>query len=184
MFWIFLVTFIFMLWIVFWMGSMLYASVFHVPTVYSSDQAITDALKLAGLKEGELVIDLGCGNAKSLIIAAKAFKAKGLGVENSLYCVIRSRLNIWLSGEKENVRIVFGDFKKVESDLAQADVVYLYLLNTVLAKIEPWYFKSIGRKTRTVTLGFWFASHKPLKTITTKNLGKNSDIRLYKDTIS
>ena len=179
MIWINILTLVFISGVLFWMASMLYASMFHVPTVYASDQAITDAFKLAKLRSGEKVVDLGCGNAKSLIIAARDFGARGVGVENSPYCYLKSRCNVILSGQSGKIKIVFGDFKKVEKELKESDVVYMYLLNKVLAKIEPWYFDHIGEQTRSVILSFRFAHHSPTKIKKTRNLGRPTELRLY-----
>lgn len=166
--------------ILFWQFNLLYVAVLGTPIVYASDKAIIDAFKLTGLKKDNLVVDLGCGNGKSLIIAAKEFSAKGVGVDLSLYCYLKSKLNVFLAGETKNVKIIWGDFKKAEPDLKKADVVYIYLLNSVLKKIEPWFFQSIDKKTRVVSLSFEFPNHKPIKIIETINLNKKTNIRLYK----
>lgn len=163
----------------FWLLCLIVAQIAGSPTVYSNKKAIVDCLKLAGLKKGETVVDLGCGNARSLIIAANQFGAKGVGVERSPFCVIHSRLAVWLSGNSKNIKILSGDFKKAEKYLADADVVYLYLLNTTLRKLETWYFKSIGDKTRTVSLAFSFGKHEPKKIIDTYTLGHDTKARLY-----
>ncbi len=166
--------------ILFWQGSLLYVAVFSAPTVYANEKAIIDAYKLANLRKGELVVDLGCGNARSLIIAAKKFEARGVGVELSPYCYLKSKINVFLAGESKNVKIIFGDFKATEKYLKNADVVYLYLLNSVLAKIEPWFFATIKSSSRTVVLSFEFKKHKEVKSVSTKNLGRKTKIRLYK----
>lgn len=164
----------------FWQGSLLFVAVFGTPTVYAYDQAIVDALNLAKLKKGELVVDLGCGNAKSLIIAAKKFRAKGVGVEISPYCYLKSKWNVFAAGESKNIRIIFGDFKKAEKYLQNADVVYLYLLNKVLKSIEPWFFDNVQKDARIVSLSFTFDQKKPVQTSKTVNLGKPTKISLYK----
>jgi SAM-dependent methyltransferase len=166
--------------LLFWQGSLLFVAIFGTPTVYAFDQAMVDAFKLAKLEKGELVVDLGCGNAKSLIIAAKKFGAKGVGVEISPYCYLKSKWNVFVSGESKNVKIIFGDFKKAEKYLDKADVVYLYLLNKVLKVIEPWFFDHIDKDARVVSLSFTFDQKQPVQTCKTVNLGKDTKISLYK----
>jgi SAM-dependent methyltransferase len=165
--------------VLFWQLNLLIVSVFGTPIVYANTLAIRDMYKLAGLKKGELVVDLGCGNAKSLIIAAREFGAKGVGVDLSLYCYLKSKFNIALAGQSKNIEIIWGDFKKSEPYLEKADVVYLYLLNSTLEKIEPWFFASISKNTRVVSLSFEFVQHEPIKIASTTNLGKKTKIRLY-----
>lgn len=175
-----IVTLLIVLGVLFWLVSMLLMTIFSSPTVYAYDQAIEDSLKLAGLKKGELVVDLGCGNAKSLIIAAKKFKAKGVGIEISPYCYLLASLRVFVAGERKNIKILFGDFKKAEKHLKKADVVYLYLLNSTLKNIEDWFFESITKKTRVVSLAFIFPNCQPVKKKNTFNLNKDTTIRLYK----
>lgn len=175
-----IILLIIVLGVLLWLLTMLVTSIFTSPSVYAYDQAIEDSLKLAKLKKGELVVDLGCGNAKSLIIAAKKFKAKGVGVEISPYCYLLARFRVLIHGQRKNIRIVFGDFKKAERYLKRADVVYLYLLNSTLKNIEKWFFDAIGKKTRVVSLAFVFPNHKSVKVKSTFNLGKNTKVRLYR----
>ena len=165
--------------VLFWQLNLIIASVFGSPIVYANNEAILDAYKLANLQKDELVIDLGCGNAKSLIIASREFGAQGVGVDLSLYCVLKSKLNVAFAGQGKNIKIIWGDFKKAQLYLKKANVVYLYLLNSALKKIEPWFFESISKKTRVVSLAFEFIQHKPIKTKSTTNLGKKTKIRLY-----
>jgi len=164
----------------FWQASLLWATIIGSPIVYSRRQAVIDCLKLAGLKKGDTVIDLGCGDGRSVILAAKEFGAKGIGVDRSLFCYIQSNLNALLAGERKNVRFVLGDFAKAEKMLKTADVVYLYLLNSTLKNIEPWIFRLIGKETKIVSLAFWFPLHKPVKECDTFTLGKITKARLYK----
>lgn len=176
---IYLIILIVALAILFWQGSLIYAQILGAPTVYSNGKAIIDALALSQLKKSETVIDLGCGNAKSLIIAVKRFGAKGIGVERSPFCYLKSRWNVALAGESKNIKIIFGDFRKAEEELQNADVVYLYLLNSVLKSIESWLFDNIKKETRVVSLAFSFPRRKVIKKSKTRNLGRETVLRLY-----
>lgn len=165
--------------VAFWQACLLFAAIFGAPTVYANSKAIIDAFELAGLKNGQLVVDLGCGNARSLIIAAKKFGARGVGVDYSPYCYLKSKLNVALAGQNQNIKIIFGDFRAAEQYLRKADVVYLYLLNSGLAKMETWFFEAISPKTNVVVLAFHFAERKPAKTTSTTNLGRKTEVKLY-----
>lgn len=166
--------------VLFWQLSLLIATIAGSPIVYANPKAIRDCLKLTGLSPGQTVIDLGCGNARSLILAAKEFGAKGVGVDRSYYGYYRSKINVWLGGCAKDINIVRGDFRQIERQLASADVVYLYLLNETLAQIESWLFQHIGAKTAVVSLAFSFPNHQPIKTFETINLGQMTIARLYR----
>lgn len=158
---------------------MIYATLLGAPSVYSNDQAIRDAFKLAGLKSGQCVVDLGCGNAKSLIIAAKEFGAQGIGVERSPYCFLQAKFRVWQSSESKNIKIYFGNFSRLEKELRKADVVYLYLLNSILVKIESWLFSNLQPEAKVVSLAFEFLKRQPAQAAQTINLGRKTTIRLY-----
>ncbi|MCR4277739.1 MAG: hypothetical protein NUV80_00075 [Candidatus Berkelbacteria bacterium] len=166
--------------VLFWQASLLMATISGSPIVYASPKAIRDCLKLTGLSPGQTVIDLGCGNARSLVLATKEFRAKGVGVDRSYYGYWRSIINVWLGGHAKDITIVRGDFRQIERQLTTADVVYLYLLNETLAQIESWLFRHIGKKTTIVSLAFSFPNHQPMETCETTNLGKKTTIRLYR----
>lgn len=159
---------------------MLLAMVTGSPIVYADRRAIHNCFRLAELFPGQTVIDLGCGNSRALIIATKEFRAKGIGVDRSFYSYFRSRINIWLTGQSKNIRVVWGDFRALEEDLVKADVVYLYLLNETLVGIESWLFSSVGQQTKIVSLAFAFPNHRPVKVFETFNLGQKTKIRIYK----
>lgn len=174
-----ILTIVVLIFLIFWQGSLLIASVLGPPVVYSNKIAVEDCLKLAGAKEGDLVIDLGCGSARTLITAAVKFKIRGIGVDRSLYCYLRSLMNIYLSGQQHNIQVFWGDFRKVEPYLQQADIVYLYLFNSTLAQIEDWIFDQITPEAKIVSLAFRFKKHKPIAETDTFNLGITTKVRLY-----
>lgn len=165
--------------IIFWQGSLIYAQFLGAPSVNSSREAVRAALKLSALKKDETIIDLGCGNCDVLILAAKEFGATGFGVERSPFYFLLAKLNVWIHGQSKKITVLFGDFKKLENELKEADVLYLYLLNSVLAKIEPWIFETVRKEVRIVSLAFQFPNHRPLQTKHAVTLGKKTAIRLY-----
>jgi len=176
--WTLILLIIILVYLLFWQINLIYSLKSGAPIVYASDEAIIDCLKLAGLKKGETIVDLGSGNGKTLIIAAKKFGAKGIGIEKSLYCYLLSRIKIALAGERDNIKIIRGDFKKGEQYLKKADTVYMYLLFKTVKKIENWLLSNIGEKTKVVSLAFDLKK-KPKKIIYTNTLGIKTKIFLY-----
>lgn len=174
-----LIILLILIWTCFWQSSLIIAQYIGAPSIYTSQSVFDKAFGEVGVKSGDLVIDLGCGNAKSLITAARSYGARGLGVEVSPYCYIVSKINVLFSGNSNNIKIVFGNFACVKDQLKNADFVYLYLSNSSLKKMESWLFKNIGQKTKIISLGFIFPNKKPERTIKVVNLGSKSTLRIY-----
>lgn len=164
--------------VAFWQICLIYAQILGAPSVYANKQAIISACKLAGLRKEQTIIDLGCGDGRSLIIASRQFGAKGIGIERSPYCYLKSKFNVFISGQK-NIKILFGDIQKFSREVKEADIVYVYLLNSVLEKIENWLFSSIRQDAKIVSLAFKFSNHKPNKIEKVKNLGRMTELKLY-----
>jgi len=151
---------VFLVFALFWFGSLLIAIISGAPTVYSKDKIIKKALKAVNLKKNQTIIDLGCGNGRVLIIASREFGARGVGVEISPFYYLLTKLNVFLSGESRNVRVYFGNFKKYAKLVSEADVVYLYLYDRVIRDIEPMISKNLITGAKVVSVAFLFANHK------------------------
>lgn len=170
---------ILLIYIVFWQLSLLIVSVFSAPSVYANSHAIDDAMNLAQIKPGQLIIDLGCGDGRSLIIAAKKYHCRGIGVEISPLCYLRAKIRVAVAGESKYIQIYFGDFHSIEDKIKQADMLYLYLLNSTLNKIEDWLFSILKPGAKIVVLCFGFSQHQPKKITKTHNLGRETTLKLY-----
>lgn len=106
--------------------------VIWVPT---PDAAVDRMLLLARVTPNDLVVDLGSGDGKIVITAAKRFGARARGVEFSPDLVETSRRNARIDGVAERARFVQGDL--FETDFRDATVVTLYLLNSINVKLRP-----------------------------------------------
>lgn len=168
------------LYVIFWQANLIVASIWGAPSVFANDKAILDALKMANPQRGQLVLDLGCGDARSLIISAKEFGTEGVGIERSPYCWIKANILVKVSGQSDKIKILFGDFKTAEAYLGKSDVIYLYLLEKVLAEKENWIFDHISKSTKIVSLSFKFKKHLPVDSISTRNLHRMTNVYLYR----
>jgi len=92
-------------------------------------------LILAELKSGETFYDLGSGDGRAVIMAAKDFGAKSVGVELREDLAKRALSNIYELGLERKAQILQNDIFKV--DLSPADVVFLYLTTSANDKIKP-----------------------------------------------
>ncbi len=123
----------------------------YVPT----PQLVVDAmLKLAEVKEGDVVYDLGCGDGRLVITAVKKFKAKkGVGIELFPPRVALSKENAKKEDVADKVEIREGDVLELKS-VADADVVTLYLLPDINEKLRPMLLKTLKPGARIVSHDF------------------------------
>ncbi len=93
------------------------------PYVSSPQPIVIKMLEIAGLKSGQTLYDLGCGDGRIVATAAKEFGAKAVGVELSPALAKKARQAVESLGLQEQVKIIEGDMMEV--DLSGADVVAL-----------------------------------------------------------
>ena len=107
----------------------------EVPFITTPDNVTVAMLELAGVGAGDRVIDLGSGDGRIVITAAKRFGARGLGVEIVPDLVARSRLNAQQAGVAE--RAEFREQDLFATDLRGASVITMYLLPEVNLQLRP-----------------------------------------------
>jgi len=113
-------------------------------------------LTLANVQPGETVYDLGCGDGRVLIMAARKFKAKAVGIEIGLIKFLWCQFLITILGLRKKVKVILGDiFKKEYSD---ADIVFCFLLQSTNDKLESKLIDELDSKTRVITNTFLFHS--------------------------
>lgn len=131
------------------------------PYVSSPQPIVVKMLEIAGLKSGQTLYDLGCGDGRIVATAAKEFGAKAVGVELSPALAKRARQAVESMGLKEQVKIIEGDLMQV--DLSDADVVALYLLTEANEQLRPKLEKELKPGARVVSLEFRIKGWKPLR---------------------
>lgn len=132
-----------------------------VPYVPTPDEVVEAMLKLAKVKKGDMVYDLGCGDGRVVITAAKKFGARGVGVDIDPQRILESKEN----AEKEGVadRVKFFEQDLFETDIKDATVVTLYLLPSINMKLRPKLLKDLKPGTRIVSNSFDMGDWKPDK---------------------
>ena len=108
-------------------------------------------LDMAGVTAQDYVMDLGSGDGRNIIAAAKR-GARGLGVEFNQEMVALSRRNAAKEGVADKARFVQGDM--FEADISQATVLALFLLPDNLRKLTPKFQQQLKPGTRLVMNGF------------------------------
>lgn len=134
---------------------------FIAPFVPSPFQVIQYMLKLADLKAGEVLFDLGAGDGRTVIMAAKTFGARAVGVELREDLAKKALSSIHDNGLADRVTIVNGDMFSV--NLTSADVVFLYLTTSANEKIRPKLENDLKKGVRVVSHDYEIVGWKPLK---------------------
>jgi SAM-dependent methyltransferase len=129
--------------------------VVFVPT---PDEVVKEMMDLAKVKQGDVVYDLGCGDGRLVIAAAKRGAAKAVGVDIDPDRIREAWANARAQGVADKVTFVQGDL--FQMDFSGADVVTLYLLPDLNLKLRP---KLLALKpgTRIVSHAFDMGDWKP-----------------------
>jgi len=139
-----------------------------VPYVATPQVTVDEMLRLAAVGPEDFVIDLGSGDGRIVVTAAKKFGARGLGVDIDWRLVSQAEENARLAGVADRAR--FREQDLFQADLGQATVITAYLLPFVMLKLRP---KLLALKpgTRIVSHDFDFGDWPPdRKTSIRKNV--------------
>jgi len=129
------------------------------PFITTPQDVVERMLKLAGTSAADLVVDLGSGDGRIVIAAAKKFGAHGLGIELDGRLVEQSRENARRAGVADRVSFVEGDV--LQADISKASVVTLYLLPSLIGQLQPRFIYELRPGTRIVSHSFTMAGWKP-----------------------
>jgi len=135
----------------------------RVPFINTPGDVVERMLELAGTKSDDLVADLGSGDGRIVIAAARKYGARGLGIELDAKLVNASRDNARQAGVADRVSFVQGDV--LEADFSKASVVTVYLLPNLISQLEPR-FLALKPGTRIVSHSFHMPSWRPDRTVT------------------
>ena len=133
----------------------------QVPFVSSPLEAIAMALAVADVKPGETLYDLGCGDGRVPIIAAKHLGSRGVCVEVQPDLCALAEANAFYNGVADKVRVLCKDF--MEAELNNADVVYTYLYTSINGRLSKKYEIELREGSRIVTLDFPIPGWAPFK---------------------
>jgi len=151
-----------------------------VPFVVTPDHVTRAMLDLAAVKPGDFVIDLGSGDGRIVITAARHYGARGLGVEIVPDLVDKSRDHARRAGVADRAEFRVQDL--FETDLQPATVVTMYLLPDVNMKLRPR-LRALRPGTRIVSHDWDLGDWKPDRVVTIdvpdKAYGREKLSRLY-----
>src|SRR5690554_3078685 len=134
--------------------------VHYVPT----RQAVVDAmLELAKDTKEDVVYDLGCGDGRIVVTAAKKYGATGTGIDIDPQRIKEANENAEKAGVTDKVKFVEANL--FESDVSEASVVTLYLLNSLNMKLRPILLEQLKPGTRIVSHAFNMGDWEPEQTM-------------------
>jgi hypothetical protein len=152
----------------------------EVPFITTPDNVTLAMLELAAVRASDHVIDLGSGDGRIVILAAKRFGASGLGVEIVPDLVQRSREHARAAGVETRARFLEQDLFK--TDLSAATVVTMYLLPEVNLQLRPALL-ALAPGTRIVSHDWDMGDWAPDRSITVaapdKTIGREKSSRLH-----
>jgi len=151
---------------------------YDVPFVSTPEPVVRRMLKLADVKPGEVVYDLGAGDGRILIIAALEFGAKAVGVEIRPQLIYEIEKKIKMYNLEDRVKVIHGNFFDV--DISEADIVTLYLLTSVNDKLKPKLKRELKPGARIVSHDFEIPGWKPLRVEIIPDIWTTHKIYLYK----
>jgi SAM-dependent methyltransferase len=132
-----------------------------VPYVPTTDLAVAAMLKLADVKKGDVVYDLGCGDGRIVIAAAKTLGARGVGIDINPERIREANENARRAGVEKLVRFEENDL--FQADIRAASVVALFLLPEINLKLRPKLLRDLKPGTRIVSNTFDMGDWKPDK---------------------
>ena len=132
--------------------------VIWVPT---PDEVVDRMLRMAQVTKDDFVVDLGAGDGKIAIAAAKKFGARSLGIEYNADMAKHAQANVEKNGVAARAKIVQGDI--FASDFTQATVVTMYLLPALNMKLRPQILQ-MRPGTRVVSHSFTMEDWEPDET--------------------
>ena len=138
-----------------------------VPFVPTTDEAVQAMLKLADVKKTDVVYDLGCGDGRIVIAAAKSYGAHAIGIDINPVRIAEARENAKIAGVENLVRFEENDL--FQADIHEASVVTLFLLSSVNLKLRPKLLQDLKPGTRIVSNTFDMGDWKADKEVTVGN---------------
>lgn len=128
------------------------------PFVPTPMRAAKKMLKLAEVKKGDKVVDIGCGDGRLVYVAANEIGAEAIGYELSpvVYILGKIRQFLW----KSKAKIKFGDFKT--HDLSDVDHIVCYMLPDTLKNFIPKFDKEMKKGAKITSYAFHIGDWQPV----------------------
>ncbi len=131
----------------------------RAPFVTTPEEVAAEMLRFAGVGPGDTVADLGSGDGRIVIAAARDFGAQAIGIEIDPRLVALARARARAAGVEGRARFVEGDV--LLADFADASVVTVYLLPSLIDRLQPRLLGELAPGTRIVSHAFAMKGWRP-----------------------
>jgi cyclopropane fatty-acyl-phospholipid synthase-like methyltransferase len=135
----------------------------EIPFVPTPIEVVDRMLELAEVKKGDVVYDLGSGDGRIVIRAAKKYGVRAVGIESDATLIAKARKAADAQGVSHLVE--FRDEDALKADLSRATVVTLYMLPWFNEAMKPSFKKYLKPGARIVAHDFGIAGWEPDKTV-------------------
>jgi SAM-dependent methyltransferase len=131
----------------------------EVPYVPTPDKVVAEMLQMADVGKDDVLYDLGCGDGRIVITAAKELGCRGVGIDIDPQRIEESQKNAIQA--RVSGRVEFLQMDLFEADINQATVVTLYLLSKVNLRLRPKLLRELKPGTRVVSHDFSMGAWEP-----------------------
>ena len=149
--------------------SILWPNSRGAPWVPTSMSMVHKMLTIAKVGPDDLVYDLGCGDGRMIVTAARRYGARAVGIEIDPLRYLWCQMLVTVLRLRDRVRIVYGDF--FNQVLSDADVVTCYLLQDTNDRLEGKFDQELHPGTRVVSNTFFFPGLRQVR--------QDDEARLY-----
>jgi SAM-dependent methyltransferase len=148
-----------------------------VPFLPSPKKVVKEALKLADLKEGEVLVDLGSGDGRVLIEAAK-LGAYAVGIEIDDKLIAKAKMKVEKEGLKDKVYITKGDLFRFDY-VRNADVIYMFLDKESMKLVKKLLIENAKNGARVISITYPIPGWEPKAKKVIKGFLESRTLYLY-----
>lgn len=148
-----------------------------VPFVVTPEPVVDEMLRLAKITKNDVVYDLGSGDGRIVITAARRYGARGVGIDIDPARIQEATENAKKAGVADRVRFIQQDL--FEADIREATVVTLYLLEAVNLKLRPKLLRELRPGTRVVSHNYGMGDWAPKQEVKVDVAGRDHRVYLW-----
>lgn len=138
----------------------------EVPFVPTPEAVVMEMLKITHVGKDDILYDLGCGDGRIVITAAKEFGCRGVGIDIDPQRIRESQANAIEAGVSDKVQFIQMDL--FEAEISEATVVTLYLLTEVNLRLRPKLLRELSPGTKVASHEFSMGEWDPDATTSVK----------------